>query len=145
MAILVLAKEISFSGWIWIILHFLKISKKLFPALISPVCLPLNEPERSKNYVGFNPFAAGWGNYTLFAFHFSTFINCSTQFIYFLGRTQEGGASANVLQEIQLPVIANNECKDAYAAIGKNFSRKQFDDAVMCAGYKEGGRDTCNG
>ena len=63
----------------------------------------------------------------------------------FLGRTQEGGASANVLQEIQLPVIANNECKDAYAAKGKLISEKQFDDAVMCAGYKEGGRDTCNG
>lgn len=89
--------------------------------LISPVCIPLNEPEKSRNFNGFTPFAAGWG------------------------RTQEGGKSANVLQEIQLPVVSNSECQSSYQAINKVVSGKQFDNGVICAGYKEGGRDTCNG
>jgi hypothetical protein len=55
-----------------------------------------------------------------------------------LGRTQEGGKSANVLQELQLPVISNDQCRADYQAIDKLISEKQFDDAVMCAGYKEG-------
>ena len=66
--------------------------------------------------MGYTPFAAGWG------------------------RTQEGGKSANVLQEIQLPIVSNKECKASYAAINKVASEKQFDNAVICAGYKEGGK-----
>jgi secreted trypsin-like serine protease len=62
-----------------------------------------------------------------------------------LGRTQEGGKSANVLQELQLPIISTEQCKDNYAAIGKLISDKQFDSAVLCAGYNEGGKDSCQG
>lgn len=29
---------------------------------ISPICLPLKEPQRSRNHVGSNGYAAGWGN-----------------------------------------------------------------------------------
>lgn len=90
--------------------------KFYWAALISPICIPLSEPEKSRDFVGYTPFAAGWG------------------------RTQEGGKSANVLQEIQLPVVSNSECKASYAAISKVASEKQFDNAVICAGYKEGGR-----
>lgn len=89
-------------------------------AQITPVCIPLSDAERTRNFVGYTPFAAGWG------------------------RTQEGGRSANVLQEIQLPVVDNNVCKSNYAAINKVVTEKQFNDAVLCAGYEEGGRDTCN-
>lgn len=54
------------------------------------------------------------------------------------GRTQEGGKSANILQELQLPVISNEKCRTSYEAINKVVDAKQFDDAVMCAGYDEG-------
>lgn len=54
------------------------------------------------------------------------------------GRTQEGGKSANILQELQLPVISNAKCRASYEAINKLVDDKQFDDAVMCAGYDEG-------
>lgn len=54
------------------------------------------------------------------------------------GRTQEGGKSANILQELQLPVISNEKCRASYEAINKVVDAKQFDDAVMCAGYDEG-------
>ncbi|XP_070505081.1 venom protease-like [Chironomus tepperi] len=92
-----------------------------FSTQITPVCIPLSDAERTRNFVGYTPFAAGWG------------------------RTQEGGHSANVLQEIQLPVVDNNQCRQNYAAINKVVSEKQFNEAVLCAGYEEGGRDTCNG
>lgn len=42
-------------------------------------------------------------------------------------------------------MISNDECKSNYAAINKVVSGKQFDNAVICAGFKEGGKDTCNG
>lgn len=60
------------------------------------------------------------------------------------GRTQEGGKSANILQELQLPVISNEKCRASYEAINKLVDEKQFDDAVMCAGYDEGWVDLMN-
>ena len=35
-------------------------------------------------------------------------------------------------------MLTNDQCKADYTAIGKVFSAKQFDDAVMCAGFREG-------
>lgn len=92
-----------------------------FSDAIKPICLPLSDTIRSKNFIGYTPFVAGWG------------------------RTQEGGKSANVLQELQIPIIANDECRTLYDKIGKVFSQKQFDNAVMCAGVIEGGKDSCQG
>lgn len=61
------------------------------------------------------------------------------------GRTQEGGKSANILQELQLPTVKTDQCKEDYQKIGKLNSEKQFDDSVLCAGYREGGKDSCQG
>lgn len=61
------------------------------------------------------------------------------------GRTTEGGNPANILQELQLPVLAKDQCMDKYKAIGKLISAKQFDSAILCAGYLEGGKDSCQG
>lgn len=33
--------------------------KTLLTATITPICIPLNEPERSKNFVNYTPFVAG--------------------------------------------------------------------------------------
>ncbi|XP_055614052.1 venom protease-like, partial [Uranotaenia lowii] len=92
-----------------------------FSDAVRPICLPTGEPVRSKNFEGFTPFVAGWG------------------------RTQEGGKAATVLQELQIPIISNTECRGLYSKIGKSFSEKQFDDAVLCAGVLEGGKDSCQG
>uniref|UniRef100_A0A182J2A7 CLIP domain-containing serine protease n=1 Tax=Anopheles atroparvus TaxID=41427 RepID=A0A182J2A7_ANOAO len=92
-----------------------------FNEAIKPICLPLGETIRSKNFIGYMPFVAGWG------------------------RTQEGGKSATELQELQIPIIANDECRTLYDKIGKVFSQKQFDNAVMCAGVLAGGKDSCQG
>lgn len=86
---------------------------------IRPICIPTTDPLRSKDFLGYQPFVAGWG------------------------RTQEGGNSANVLQELQITVLSNNECKEKYKLIGKLVSEQQFDSAVLCAGELIGGKDSC--
>lgn len=93
----------------------------IFAVRIRPICLPSDEPIRSKNFVGYMPFVAGWG------------------------RTQEGGKAANVLQELQIPVLDNEVCKDRYKKQKKLLSEKQFGKAVLCAGVLSGGHDSCQG
>lgn len=86
-----------------------------------PVCIPANDPIRSRTFVGFRPFVAGWG------------------------RLKEGGKSSNVLQELQLPILDNSECKEQYRKQNKLYSEEQFGDAVICAGNLAGGQDSCQG
>lgn len=86
---------------------------------IRPICIPVDDPLRSKDFLGYQPFVAGWG------------------------KTQEGGNSANVLQELQITVLTNEECKAKYKLINKLVSEQQFDNAVLCAGELIGGKDSC--
>lgn len=88
---------------------------------VLPICLPLNEPVRSRNYVGYSPFVAGWG------------------------RLAEGGTTSDILQELQLPVLDTAVCKDRYQKQRKLLSEKQFNGAVLCAGVLTGGQDSCQG
>jgi secreted trypsin-like serine protease len=88
---------------------------------IRPICLPIDDPARTRNFEGTMPFVAGWG------------------------RTQEGGKSANVLQEVQLPVLRNSDCQTRYKKQNRLISAKQFDNAILCAGVLTGGMDSCQG
>lgn len=82
---------------------------------VVPICLPLAPEKRSKDFEDTELFVAGWG------------------------RTTEGGLSADVLQQVQLPVLNNEICKDRYRKQGKLIDeQKQFNNAVMCVGYLEG-------
>lgn len=77
---------------------------------------------RNTNYVGQNPFIAGWGF------------------------QQENTTLSDVLQQVQVPVIENRECKMRYLKIGSYRGSEQFDERhVLCAGYTEGGKDSCQG
>ncbi|XP_034480576.1 venom serine protease Bi-VSP isoform X2 [Drosophila innubila] len=92
-----------------------------FTELILPVCMPSSPSLRSKSYVGTYPFVVGWG------------------------KTQEGGESATVLNELMIPVMSNEVCRNSYAKLNRNFTLDQFDSAVVCAGVLSGGKDTCQG
>ncbi|KFB43553.1 hypothetical protein ZHAS_00011367 [Anopheles sinensis] len=74
-----------------------------------------------EKFIGFTPFIAGWG------------------------RTKENGYESKVLQELQIPILENDECVQLYKKIRKLYTRKQFDNAVICAGILEGGKDSCQG
>uniref|UniRef100_A0A182Q6I6 Peptidase S1 domain-containing protein n=1 Tax=Anopheles farauti TaxID=69004 RepID=A0A182Q6I6_9DIPT len=92
-----------------------------FTDKIKPICLPTSDPVRSADFTGYNPFIAGWG------------------------RTKETGFEAPVLQELQIPILENEECSQLYKKIRKLFSKKQFNEAVLCAGFLAGGKDSCQG
>lgn len=49
------------------------------------------------------------------------------------------GPSSSHLQQLQIPVVSQAQCRDAF----KKFSTAHIDDRVMCAGYAQGGKDAC--
>lgn len=83
---------------------------------IRPICLPLHEPLRSANLIGYSPFVAGWG---------------STSF---------QGPQSSILQDAQVQVVATHDCEKNYKS---KFPMQVFDDRIICAGL--GGRDACQG
>ncbi|KAF8791538.1 serine proteinase stubble-like isoform X2 [Argiope bruennichi] len=81
---------------------------------ISPICLPPVE----ESLVGKNATVTGWG------------------------RLSEGGILPSILQEVQVPIISNEKCKNMFLAAGRH---EYIPDIFMCAGFEEGGRDSCQG
>lgn len=63
-------------------------------------------------------------------------------FIVGWGRLSETGEKATVLQQVQLPIIPNAKCKEGLGRYRDNIS---FSDIVLCAGFAQGGQDTCGG
>jgi len=54
------------------------------------------------------------------------------------GTTSEGGSTPNTLRKVAVPIVSDEECRDAY---GQN----DIDDSMICAGEKDGGKDSCQG
>merc|ERR1712018_896011 len=54
------------------------------------------------------------------------------------GTTSEGGSLARVLQKVSVPVVSDEDCRDAYGS-------SQIADSMMCAGFDRGGKDSCQG
>lgn len=46
-----------------------------------------------------------------------------------------GGPDSDVLMEVSVPIWAQNDCQNAYI--------ERISDANVCAGSREGGRDSC--
>ncbi|WP_233051367.1 trypsin-like serine protease [Motilimonas cestriensis] len=56
-----------------------------------------------------------------------------------LGRTQEGGLSPSVLQEVDVPLVSDAVCRQAGG------SYQNVGSVAFCAGYSQGGKDSCQG
>ncbi|KAL7731986.1 hypothetical protein ACLKA6_015750 [Drosophila palustris] len=89
--------------------------------MFEPICMPDSPSLRSKSHVGRSCFVAGWGS------------------------TREGGAPVTVLQDVMVSVLDNEICRQSYSKLHRNFTENQFDEAVICAGVLEGGKDSCQG
>ena len=50
------------------------------------------------------------------------------------------GPSPTVLHEVSVPIISNEECYEWFNEAGYS---KPVPKTMMCAGFKEGGKDSC--
>lgn len=85
-----------------------------FPPHIAPICLPPDNID----LLGRNATVTGWG------------------------RLNEGGTLPTILQEVRVPIVSNDKCKDMFLNAGRP---EYIPDIFLCAGYEEGGRDSCQG
>ncbi|KAH8252332.1 hypothetical protein KR038_006907, partial [Drosophila bunnanda] len=77
-----------------------------------PVCLPL----ASESYAGQTAVVTGWG------------------------ALSEGGPVSDTLQEVEVPILSQQECRES------NYGESKITDNMICAGYVEqGGKDSCQG
>lgn len=91
---------------------------------VRPICVPDDGQTVYLKLNGQNPFVAGWGN------------------------LQQGGRASQVLQQLQVPVHSNKDCKEKYQLIyrGHDIQDYRLDDKlIVCAGFMEGGKDSCQG
>ncbi|XP_040035753.2 serine protease 27 [Gasterosteus aculeatus] len=67
----------------------------------------------------------------------STFHTGVSSWVTGFGDTQPGSfTGADILQEVNVPIVGNNECKCTY---------RELTDNMICAGLREGGKDACQG
>ncbi|XP_015217030.2 mannan-binding lectin serine protease 1 isoform X1 [Lepisosteus oculatus] len=97
--------------------------------LVMPICLPPANQDSSSPHPNTLGLVAGWG---------ISKPNVSMDNTV----SSDVGMVSNVLQYVKLPVVPETECKSSYASrSGKyNITKNMF-----CAGYYEGGKDTCLG
>ncbi|XP_046640164.1 serine proteinase stubble-like isoform X3 [Daphnia pulicaria] len=85
-----------------------------FQPNIAPICLPAMD----ESLIGQNGTVTGWG------------------------RLSEGGTLPSMLQQVTVPIVSNDKCKDMFLKAGRH---EYIPDIFMCAGFEEGGRDSCQG
>merc|ERR1712154_180418 len=54
------------------------------------------------------------------------------------GTTSSGGSLASTLMKVDVPVVSDDDCRDAYG-------HSDIADSMICAGLEEGGKDSCQG
>ena len=59
------------------------------------------------------------------------------------GKLSEYGKFATTLQEAQVPIVSNETCNDAYNK--SFFYDNPITSTMLCAGYAQGGTDSCSG
>lgn len=86
-----------------------------------PICLPIGDRFRTTSFSGLSSTIAGWG------------------------RLKEGGKTSDVLQQLDVPILDNFECKERFRNQRRLVSENQFSELVICAGDLNGGHDSCQG
>ena len=79
---------------------------------VRPVCLPRS---LTQSYSGYSAIVSGWGT------------------------TSSGGNMASKLQEVEVEVLSNQQCKNT------GYNPAWITPEMMCAGVSGGGKDSCQG
>lgn len=64
------------------------------------------------------------------------------------GHLRQNGEMSNILQQVQLPVISNIDCKEKFQNVFRHQTIPDIrlnETSVICAGFEIGGRDACQG
>uniref|UniRef100_A0A8C2WUP2 MBL associated serine protease 1 n=1 Tax=Cyclopterus lumpus TaxID=8103 RepID=A0A8C2WUP2_CYCLU len=106
-----------------------------FTEFIRPVCLPPpknqdDPPSPLPNTLG---LVAGWG-----ISNFNTTSSSSDP----SKLTADPEMTSDLLQYVKLPVVSQDECEGSYASRSVSYN---ITDNMFCAGFLEGGKDTCLG
>jgi len=88
------------------------------PVVFTPNIIPVCIPEDDEDLVGRDAWVTGWG------------------------RLYEDGPLPSKMQKVTLPIINNTECEMMYEKAG---FREHIPHIFICAGYREGGKDSCEG
>ncbi|XP_017786558.1 PREDICTED: serine proteinase stubble [Nicrophorus vespilloides] len=88
------------------------------PVKFQPNILPVCVPQDDEHFVGKTAYVTGWG------------------------RLYEDGPLPSVLQEVSVPVINNTVCESMYRSAGYI---EHIPDIFICAGWRRGGYDSCEG
>ncbi|XP_058448158.1 mucin-2 isoform X2 [Malaya genurostris] len=88
------------------------------PVIFQPNIIPVCVPDGDENFIGRTAFVTGWG------------------------RLYEDGPLPSVLQEVTVPVIENKICETMYRSAGYI---EHIPHIFICAGWKKGGYDSCEG
>lgn len=88
------------------------------PFQLQPHVVPICLPDKDEDFGGQIGLVAGWGKLSF------------------------GGPVPKVLQVAKLPVINNKQCQEMYHNSGH---MKIISDSFLCAGYENGGQDSCEG
>ncbi|XP_058489035.1 mannan-binding lectin serine protease 1 isoform X2 [Solea solea] len=115
----------------------LRLSKRVeFNNVTRPVCLPSpdNKPDHSSPPPNSLGVVAGWGIANLNASSSSLTSNPTLM--------ADPGVTSDLLQYVKLPVVSQDECRASYASRSISYN---ITDNMFCAGFFEGGRDTCLG
>ncbi|XP_032633191.1 mannan-binding lectin serine protease 1 isoform X1 [Chelonoidis abingdonii] len=96
---------------------------------VMPVCLPQFEHELEGPHPNTLGLVAGWG-----------ISNPNITVDEIIGSGMR--TLSDILQYVKLPVVLHAECKTSYESRSGNYS---VTENMFCAGYYEGGKDTCLG
>ncbi|KAF5274823.1 hypothetical protein FQR65_LT00406 [Abscondita terminalis] len=88
------------------------------PIVFQPNIVPVCVPNNDENFVGRTAFVTGWG------------------------RLYEDGPLPSVLQQVAVPVINNTVCEAMYRSAGYI---EHIPHIFICAGWRRGGFDSCEG
>lgn len=116
----------------------LELSKPVqFGAKVQPACLPQTQ---FADYSGKSAMIAGWGRLGMMKIEFDEFLffwNISFMSKSFVSGEQ--GQTSDYLRQVIVPIWTTEECGES------DYGKKRLTGNMMCAGFKDGGKDACQG